>query len=275
MRQSRKPFARAATALLIAVSAVVIGAVFGTANLGRAAAGAAPTNTTPPTISGTPQEGQTLTADHGQWTGSPTSYSYQYQRCDKNGGSCAGISGADRRLYDLRSADVGHTLRVRVTAKNADGAASDTSVPTAVVTAKPAPPAPTGCPSGTGTIDIAQLSAPARLSIATFSSNPQVLGRQVGTLSITTKVTACGGRPVQGALVYAAAVPFNQFDVAPEVQTDANGSATINEPQQAGYPASARQQLLAVFLRARKTGEPQGQGVSTSRLVSFKVDLHS
>ena len=130
-------------------------------------------------------------------------------------------------------------------------------------------------PSGNGTIAIAQLSAPARLTIATFSSNPQVLGRHVGTLSITTKVTACGGRPVQGALVYAAAVPFNQFDVAPEVQTDANGSATIDEPQQAGYPASARQQLLAVFLRARKTGEPQGQGVSTSRLVSFKVNLTS
>ena len=108
----------------------------------------------------------------------------------------------------------------------------------------------------------------------TFSSNPQVLGRQVGTLSITTKITACGNRPVQGALVYAAAVPFNQFTVAPEVQTDANGSATVNEPQLSGYPASARQQLLAVFLRARKTGEPQGQGVATSRLVSFKVNLH-
>jgi hypothetical protein len=274
MNQSRKPLVRVGTALLIAVSAVAIGAVFGTAGLGRAASSAAPSNTTPPTITGTPQAGQTLTADRGQWTGNPTSYSYQWQRCDKNGGGCAGISGANQRLYDVHSADVDHTLRVRVTAKNADGSSSDTSVPTAVVTARPAAPAPTGCPSGNGTIAIAQLSAPARLSIVTFSSNPQVLGRHVGTLSITTKVTACGGRAVQGALVYAAAVPFNQFDVAPEVQTDANGSATINEPEQVGYPASARQQLLAVFLRARKTGEPQGQGVSTSRLVSFKVDLH-
>lgn len=275
MNQSRKPLARAATALLIAVSAVVVGAVFGGAGLGRAASNAAPSNTTPPSISGTPQDGQTLTADHGQWSNSPTSYAYQWQRCDKNGGSCAGISTADKRLYDLHSADVGHTLRVKVTAKNADGSSSDTSVPTAVVSDKPAAPAPTGCPSGNGTIPIANLSAPARLSITTFTSNPQVLGRHVGTLTITTKVTACGGRPVQGALVYAAAVPFNQFDVAPEVQTDANGSATISEPQQVGYPASPRQQLLAVFLRARKSGEPQGQGVSTSRLVSFKVDLHS
>ena len=274
MHQSRKPFVRTATALLIAVSAVVIGAVFGTASLGRAASSAAPSNTSPPTISGTAQEGSTLTADHGTWTGSPTGYSYQYQRCDKNGGSCAGISGADRRLYDLRSADVGHTLRVRVTAKNADGSGSDTSVPTAVVTAKPAAPAPTGCPSGTGTIQISQLTPPANLAITTFSSNPQVLGRQVGTLSITAKITACGNRPVQGALVYAAAVPFNQFTVAPEAQTDANGMATLSEPQLSGYPASSRQQLLAVFIRARKTGEPQGQGVATSRLVSFKVNLH-
>jgi len=274
MHQSRKPLVRTATALLIAVSAVVIGAVFGTAGLGRAASSAAPTNTTPPTISGTAQEGSTLTADHGQWTGSPTAYSYQYQRCDKNGGSCAGISGADRRLYDLRSADVGHTLRVRVTAKNADGSGSDTSVPTAVVTAKPAAPPPTGCPSGNGTIQISQLTPPANLAITTFSSNPQVLGRQVGTLSITAKITACGNRPVQGALVYAAAVPFNQFTVAPEAQTDANGMATLSEPQLSGYPASSRQQLLAVFIRARKAGEPQGQGVATSRLVSFKVNLH-
>ena len=94
MHQSRKPLVRVGTALLIAVSAVAIGAVFGTAGLGRAASSAAPGNTTPPTISGTPQAGQTLTADRGQWTGNPTSYSYQWQRCDKTGGGCAGISGA-------------------------------------------------------------------------------------------------------------------------------------------------------------------------------------
>jgi hypothetical protein len=262
------------TAAIIGVSAVAIGAVFGTTGIGHAASAAAPTNSTPPTISGTPQAGETLTADHGQWTGSPTDYNYQWQRCDKTGASCAGISSAHQRLYDLRSQDVGHTLRVRVTAKNADGSTNATSVPTAVVTARPAAPAPTGCPTGTGTIQISQLTAPARLSIVSFTSNPQVLGRQVGTLSITAKITACGNRPVQGALVYAAAVPFNQFTVAPEQQTDANGSATLNEPQLSGYPASPRQQLLAVFLRARKSGEPQGQGVSTSRLVSFKVNLH-
>ena len=245
------------------------------AGLSTAASGSAPTNQDPPKITGTSaQEGQTLTASSGSWNGTtPISYSYQWRRCDKNGAGCANIGGADSSTYLVRHGDIGDTLRVRVTAKNADGSAQATSDPSAVIRAE-SMPAPTGCPSGSGTIQIADLSAPARLSIVSFSSNPQVLGRNVGTLNITAKVTACGGRAVQGALVYAAAVPFNQFDVAPEIQTDANGSATINEPQQAGYPASSRQQLLAVFLRARKSGEPQGQGVSTSRLVSFKVDLH-
>jgi hypothetical protein len=274
MNEKRKPLARTLTAAVIAVAAVAVGAVFGGAGLGRAASAAAPSNTTPPTVTGTPQAGQTLTADHGQWSGSPTSYAYQWQRCDKNGGSCAGISGANQRLYDLHSADVGNTVRVKVTATNSSGSTAATSVPTAVIARRPAAPAPTGCPSGSGAIPIAQLSAPARLSIVSFGSNPQVLTRQVGTLSIAVKVTACGGRPVQGALVYAAAVPFNQFAVAPEQQTDGSGSVTLNEPEQGGYPASAKQQLLAVFLRARKAGEAQGQGVSTSRLVSFKVDLH-
>jgi hypothetical protein len=69
-------------------------------------------------------------------------------------------------------------------------------------------------------------------------------------------------------------VPFNQFN-ATEVQTDSNGWATITENQQAGYPANpGHQQLLAVFLRARKAGDQQGQGVFTARLVSFPVRLH-
>jgi hypothetical protein len=277
MDKSNRRQRRALTAIVIAVLATAIGAVFAAPGAGLAA-GSAPTDVRAPSISGTAQEGQTLTADHGDWSGTaPITYAYQWQRCNAGGNNCAGISGASSRLYDVKSQDVGHTLRVRVTAKNASGSSSAVSNVSNVVTPASAPkppPVSNGCPTGTGAVNVADLSSPARLTIDSFNSSPSVLTRQVGTLTLKVHISACNGRAVTGALVYAAAVPFNQFTVS-EVQTDSTGWATINEQQQNGYPANpGRQSQLTVFLRARKAGEPQGQGVSTSKLVAFPIRLH-
>jgi hypothetical protein len=109
---------------------------------------AAPANTSPPVISGTAQDGQTLSASAGSWSGSPTSYAYQWQRCDSSGAGCANVTGATASSYSAGSTDVGSTLRVAVTASNAGGSTTAQSAPSAVVAAMPpqstAPPDVTG-----------------------------------------------------------------------------------------------------------------------------------
>jgi hypothetical protein len=93
----------------------------------------APVNTTLPAVSGSAVVGQTLTTTTGTWSGNPTSYRYQWQRCDTSGANCVGISGATCRSYVLTSADVGSTLRSGLTAMNSAGSSGATSAATGVV----------------------------------------------------------------------------------------------------------------------------------------------
>jgi hypothetical protein len=102
-----------------------------------AAAATAPKNTSPPTISGEAQNGKTLTADPGTWSGDqPMTFTYQWRRCNAKGASCANIIGATQKTYDATSVDVGNTLRVRVRAANTTGSSAAVSAPTAVVAPK-------------------------------------------------------------------------------------------------------------------------------------------
>jgi hypothetical protein len=114
-----------------------------------------PKNTSLPTISGTPLVAQKLTASTGSWTGKPTRYAYQWQRCNGSGGGCTPISGATSSSYTVSSSDVGGTLKVMVTATNAGGSGSAGSAPTTVVQA--APPVNTAPPTTNGTATDGQL----------------------------------------------------------------------------------------------------------------------
>ncbi len=92
-----------------------------------------PSNTAPPTITGTPQVGLTLTGANGSWTNAPTSFSYQWYRAG------APISGATALTYSPQTADVGSTLTLGEIAANAAGSSAQAmSAATAPVTSPPA-----------------------------------------------------------------------------------------------------------------------------------------
>jgi hypothetical protein len=95
----------------------------------------APVNTALPKISGTPTQGKTLTASTGTWTNHPTSYSYQWERCDGGGAACQSVNGQATSTYLAGTADVGSTLRVSVTASNGAASAPATSAQVGPVSA--------------------------------------------------------------------------------------------------------------------------------------------
>lgn len=86
-----------------------------------------PSNSVAPAITGTAQEGQTLTCSTGTWSGSPT-YTYQWKRDGNN------ITSATNSTYTLVTADVGTSIKCTVTATNFIGSStadSNTVSPTA------------------------------------------------------------------------------------------------------------------------------------------------
>jgi len=268
MKHDRKRAMLVASALsALAAAAATVALV---AMPGNAAGTVAPSNTAPPTISGTAEVGQTLTADRGTWSGStPINYTYRWRRCNAAGNNCSNIGGATDSTYTIKSNDLGNTLRVRVTASNSDGSETATSSHTAVVRAPSKPP--TGCPPGQNA-DVSQVTQPARLVVDKMQFSPSTVTTSTHTLLARFHVSNTCGQSVKGALVYATAVPFNQLSVS-EQPSGSDGWATINFTVLSGFPAARHQQLLVIFVRARKPGDNVLTGISTRRLISLRASL--
>jgi hypothetical protein len=261
------------------VAAVVVSALAAFASSGAAASEAKPVNTQPPRISGTPQEGQTLFGDRGNWANTPTDYNWYWYRCNQNGGSCNDVGfAAGQHNYRLTAADVGKTIRLRIRARNGDGFTDATSVPTAVIAKSPTPPPPpprgNGCPPGGNPDQVANIQGPANLIIDSWTQEPGIVGRSTTAWTFRVHVTSSCGGPVQGALVYGTATPYNQWTIPAEQPTGADGYATLTFQRLSGFPVSNHQELIAMFLRARKPGENVLNGITGYRLVSVPVDLN-
>ena len=169
----------------------VVALVVAAAAMGSPAA--APVNIDPPTITGTARQGEVLTAHNGTWDNSPTAFRYRWLRCNPLGNSCV-LLAADGQTYRVGQADVGNTLRVRVTAMNADGSTNARSEQTDVVASNAAPLTNTTRPTITGEARVGQeLSA----DQGTWTGNPTSFAFQwqrcdVDTLTCANVIGATG-----------------------------------------------------------------------------------
>lgn len=101
-------------------------------------AGAAPTLTSAPTISGTPQVGLLLTGSDGTYDGvpAPTVGSYQWQTSTNGTSGWSNISGATSANYTPVTADEGNFLRRQETATNSAGSLVEETAATTEVAAE-------------------------------------------------------------------------------------------------------------------------------------------
>lgn len=192
-----------------------------------------------PQIEGSPRAGDALRAMPGEWTGEGIAFSYQWLRCDADGGACAEIAVGTDRQYLVSGRDVGSRLRVRVTATNAEGSTSATSAPTPVIappatteSRTPVPEAPAstqrGAPNGSGATERARLSAYVGKGRSTTIRVPH--GRAT---RITGRLADAEGNPIRGAVVnvqVGVRMPGTALEDVGTVTTDRNGEYAYTLP---------------------------------------------
>ena len=83
-----------------------------------------PAMSTAPTITGLARTGETLTTSNGTWTGTPSSYSYQWQRAATSGGVYSNIASATNSTYVVSDTDAGYFIKSAVIATNGAGSSS-------------------------------------------------------------------------------------------------------------------------------------------------------
>jgi hypothetical protein len=172
-------------------------------------------------------------------------------------------------MYVVTAADIGHQLRVAVTASGPTGSRTERSASRGPMRAR-GPADQIKLSNGRISIPITSVSAPQRLIVDRVQYSPARIVSRTVPLVVRFQVVDTRGYVIRGALVYAVGVPFNRISTAPETTTGTDGWATITF-RILPTLTLRRGNLLVLFVRARKGGENPLAGVSTRRLVSVRL----
>jgi hypothetical protein len=225
---------------------------------------ARPVNTAEPSISGTARVGSTLEANRGQWAGDqPITYSYVWLRCNDKGDNCSEIQGENDTSYQVREADSGRTIRVRVIARNDRGSTSAISNPTGVVGSNQPPPSSGGLP-------VSELKAAGdRLVVASVQFSPNPVTSRTAPITVRVRITARGGRPVSGASVFMRATP--RVVTGQTAPTGGDGFVTLTLVPNEQFPQPRSGFNVQFFIKASKPGDPGLGGIAGYRLVQVRL----
>jgi hypothetical protein len=218
--------------------AALLGLACGLPVVGVADAAGSPVNGSLPTIAGTAKDGHLLRASKGGWTGqAPIKYAYQWTRCDASGADCEDIATAARANRKVTAEDVGHTLRVAVTASNSTGSSSATSAPTGIVA--PLGPAEKSLPKIAGVFEDGQLLS---VSDGTWKGTPplsftyqwEACNRSGGSCSVISGATSSSYRAISSQI-------GGKLKVIVTASNAGGSASTVSKPTsriEAGPPVS-------------------------------------
>jgi hypothetical protein len=197
----------------------------------------APVNATAPAVLA-PSElapGAALSAEPGAWSAPSAAGSisdaYQWQKCNIEGSGCTAIAGAESSTYDATASDIGHTLRVQVTAADRDGSATAVSgASSGVLSVLQSSTGPTGgtptvdAPNGSGASEHAQLHLHVPAAVArSFAQR---------ALRIAGSLANAQGQPISGAQLQVLEQPAGSpaAHVIGQVSTSSAGAFTASVP---------------------------------------------
>jgi hypothetical protein len=207
-----------------------------------------PFNTSPPSLSGNAQVGQTLTEGHGNWLNGTTGYSYQWMRCNILGLSCSSIPQATAQTYVPVAEDVGHRLKVAETASNFNGSGFPAESSTTSVVL-PAIPELLSLPYITGTVRLGQVLT---VVPGTWTSEPTSFSYQ--WLRCSSAGASCA--PIPGA------TGTSYKTVAEDVGHKLRVTETASNAGGSAGPAEAAATPAALPLAPENTSPPTITGLA-------------